>query len=300
MNIEPSSPHEAGLEGLPLDASVQPQIERGLAVHSDMLGHRCLADYTYRNLYLFRRVHAYRFFPGELPCVGGVAYDGTRFLLPLFDLATIAAAKLQRLLGNDRVFFPIAEQVIGQMDMRQFWSHVSPDDSDYLFDARHMSDLSGPGLGSKRHAIERLLRAHTIETRQLGDNEVAAARTVLDEWCRDKRMPATEADVVPCQEALSASGLDRMAGYIYYADGRPAGFTMGESLGSGTFVFRFAKGLAAFEGIYPYMFRDYCARNRDTIRWINFEQDLGNAGFRRSKRSYRPVAMLSKYRVRPL
>jgi hypothetical protein len=34
------------------------------------------------------------------------------------------------------------------------------------------------------------------------------------------------------------------------------------------------------------------------VDWLNFEQDMGLANFRRTKLSYRPVALLSKFRVR--
>ena len=32
--------------------------------------------------------------------------------------------------------------------------------------------------------------------------------------------------------------------------------------------------------------------------WLNFEQDMGMAGFRQSKLSYQPAALLPKYRLR--
>ena len=36
------------------------------------------------------------------------------------------------------------------------------------------------------------------------------------------------------------------------------------------------------------------------VAWLNFEQDLGIPGFRRSKMSYRPAALLSKLRLAPV
>jgi hypothetical protein len=34
------------------------------------------------------------------------------------------------------------------------------------------------------------------------------------------------------------------------------------------------------------------------VQWLNFEQDMGLANFRRSKLSYQPSALISKFRVR--
>ena len=44
------------------------------------------------------------------------------------------------------------------------------------------------------------------------------------------------------------------------------------------------------------MFQHYCEALPD-IRWLNFEQDLGHANFRRTKMSYRPAALLAKHRA---
>ena len=67
---------------------------------------------------------------------------------------------------------------------------------------------------------------------------------------------------------------------------------------------RFAKGLDSHAGIYPHMFQHFCqqfeARFGRPVRWLNFEQDMGIAGFRRSKRSYAPAAMVQKFRARLL
>ena len=63
------------------------------------------------------------------------------------------------------------------------------------------------------------------------------------------------------------------------------------------FVVRFAKGLNAFKGIYQYMFHHFCTRFARPVEWLNFEQDMGLPNFWRSKLSYRPAFLLSKFRV---
>jgi hypothetical protein len=77
------------------------------------------------------------------------------------------------------------------------------------------------------------------------------------------------------------------------------GFVLAQELQPGVFVMRFAKGLDSHVGIYPYMFQHFCHSLGRPVEWLNFEQDMGLAGFRRSKRSYGPVALIPKLRVRP-
>ena len=64
------------------------------------------------------------------------------------------------------------------------------------------------------------------------------------------------------------------------------------------FVVRFAKGLDAFKGLYQYMFHHFCSHIGRPLEWLNFEQDLGQVNFRRTKLSYQPSALLGKFRVR--
>jgi uncharacterized protein len=84
----------------------------------------------------------------------------------------------------------------------------------------------------------------------------------------------------------------------------PLGFVLAQELQPGVFAMRFAKGLDSHAGIYPHMFQHFCrqfeARFGRPVRWLNFEQDMGIAGFRRSKRSYAPAAMVQKFRARLL
>jgi hypothetical protein len=87
---------------------------------------------------------------------------------------------------------------------------------------------------------------------------------------------------------------------MYYADGAPAGFLLSQELAPGVQTIRFAKGVDAYRGVYQYMFHHFCEAPRPggaRVEWINFEQDLGLENFRRTKLSYAPHALLSKYRV---
>ena len=88
-----------------------------------------------------------------------------------------------------------------------------------------------------------------------------------------------------------------LEGFVHFAQGVPVGFVLAQELQPGVFVMRFAKGLDSQIGIYPYMFQHFCRKFRRRVTWLNFEQDMGIIGFRRSKMSYRPAALISKMRV---
>jgi hypothetical protein len=66
--------------GQPLTLALQPQIAPLLQALTLGLAEQAPSEWVYANLWLFRREHAYVYQPGELPCIAGLAYDGSRCL----------------------------------------------------------------------------------------------------------------------------------------------------------------------------------------------------------------------------
>jgi len=122
------------------------------------------------------------------------------------------------------------------------------------------------------------------------------ARQVLEAWMTAKGKQPGEADEQACLEALALCGALGLHGFLYRIAGRPVGFVLAQLIRPGVSVMRFAKGMDAFKGLYQHMFQHYC-QAMPQVAWLNFEQDLGLANFRRTKLSYKPAALLSKVRV---
>jgi uncharacterized protein len=89
-----------------------------------------------------------------------------------------------------------------------------------------------------------------------------------------------------------------LCGGIYYADGEPAGFVLGEELNESTFVLHFAKARTIFKGIYQFMFNNFAKILPPKYKYLNLEQDLDKENLRVFKSSYIPDVMLTKARVR--
>jgi hypothetical protein len=289
----------AGQPGLPLTHEHARTIEARLAALRAPLAERALSDGTFCNLHLFREAHAYRYLPGPWPVIAGRTYDDAEILIPLFDIAAAPLEVLRELQGTQAWFYPLAEEVIARLDPTRFEHHALRDDADYLYPATAFAGYEGRGLGPKRHAVARLLASRDIKVSPLGRENGAAAQEVLEGWCADKGRGPDEADCPACREALAELLLGGpLAGFLHMADGAPAGFVIVETLNPGVLAVRFAKGRAQYDGIVAYLFQDLVRRFMPQPRWLNFEQDLGKANFRRTKRSFRPVALLAKHRVR--
>ena len=287
-----------GMAGRPLDLDLKAQIEPALERLVRGMGEQCLSDHAFSNLYLFRQVHAYRYLPGRHPCVSGRTYDGVRHLLPLFHLHEVPVAEARALLRDHDCFYPVARRDADRLDPQVFVRSESRDDADYLYAAASFRGYRGAALGKKRNLMNQLLAAHELGCKPYSGELRDDATAVLDAWMHDKAKGKGEADQAACIEALQHAAEFGLEGFVHYADGRPAGFLLAQEIQPAVFVMRFAKGMNAFKGIYQYMFHHFCTRFDRPVDWLNFEQDMGLANFRRTKLSYRPVSLLSKFRVR--
>ncbi|MEN9629273.1 MAG: hypothetical protein RJA10_2500 [Pseudomonadota bacterium] len=256
-----------------------------------------LADPWFANLYLFRDAHAWRWHPGEWPCITGHAYDGARLLLPLFDLGLAPLDAVQQLMQGHAAFGPLSAAQAARLDpLRWAFTHCRAD-ADYLYPADNFRHYRGRLLQKKRNLAKQLLDEHSVQALPYQPAMAAEAEGVLRGWMDDKAKQPGDTDDGPCREALALADRLGLEGTLYRIDGRAAGFLLAEPIRPGVMVMRFSKGLDAYKGLYQHMFQQFC-RARPALRWLNFEQDLGLPNFRQTKQSYNPSALLDKFRAR--
>lgn len=288
--------------GVPLTLDLAPRLAPRLAARLQGLGEQAIADLSYANLWLFRRVHDYRFVDGDWPAISGLTYDGQRHLLPLFSPQAAPAKLLRDLMSGHAAMFPLTEQEARALDPQHWSIEAHRDDADYLYPADHFRHYRGTALQKKRNLMKQCRAAHALDIVAYDAGNAAhrdAALAVLDGWSADKGKAPGDADELPCREALDLAPQLGLAGHIAWADGAPAGFLLGERLQPGVAVIRFAKGLARYKGISQLLFHHFAAHSPWPVDWMNFEQDLGLANFRKTKLSYQPSHLLPKYRASP-
>jgi uncharacterized protein len=284
--------------GQPLTPELRHEIEPGLAARRARLGGDCISELSFSNFYLFREAHRYRYVSDEWPHISGLTYDGARHVTPLFDPATAAFDVLAALLAEHDCLYPLAAAEVARLDPQRFvWSSVR-DDADYRYASANFCDYAGVALRKKRQAVAQLQAGHVLSGEPLSIAHRDEALKILHGWMRDKGKRSGEADEAACSDALTHAEAFGLDGWLFRTDGEPAGFVLAQQLAPDTIALRFAKGRNAYPGIYPWMFQHCCRQWGDRVTWINFEQDLGNANFRRSKLSFQPESLLEKFRVR--
>ena len=284
-------------EGQPLSLALAAEIEPALSVRRARLGKDCISELSFSNFYLFRDAHRYRYFRGDWPYIVGTTYDGAIHVTPLFNVCTAPRDVLRSLLVDRDCFYPLAAAEVEALDAEIFVCQSEREDSDYLYSAQNFLDYAGTPLRKKRQAVKQLQANHSLTSTPLSAANLNDVCYILREWMADKQKRPGEADEPACKEALLNAKAFGLEGWVFHADGAPAGFTLSQSLATGVVAMRFAKGLTAHPGIYPWMFQACCRQWKGRVEWLNFEQDLGNPNFRRTKLSFEPASLLEKFRI---
>ena len=90
----------------------------------------------------------------------------------------------------------------------------------------------------------------------------------------------------------------QLGGMLFVGD-EAVGISVGEQVGD-TLIIHTEKANTAFDGVYPMLTNSFArcfAENEPSCKFINREEDCGEEGLRKAKRSYHPIELIEKYAV---
>ena len=251
-----------------------------------------ISEFTFANIYLFRAAHNYllsRLSDGRIIILGndhGHPFFMSPFGLPekpLLDLLMTNHGRMKCVAASQKEFLEAMGFVVTE----------DRDNFDYLYLRRELAELTGRKFQKKRNLIKGFLNNFNWEGRPLLPELLGDAIGILEAW-RNEHDSA--GDYAAAREALEKSEELQLCGGIYYVDGQPAAFTLGEELACGTsFVIHFEKALNRYKGIYQFINQAFASILPETYETINREQDLGEEGLRHAKLSYRPSGFVEKF-----
>ncbi len=257
-----------------------------------------VSEYTFANLYLFRKNHKYEVLFDDDIFIRGRSYDGHAYLMPTRDIREMDSAYLKKMMQGVDFLFPVPEDRLSLFDPREFEITFAEGDADYVYTVAKMSSYAGRHLHKKRNLLKQFLEAYRHDARPLTNDRLGDARFVLDDWLKTSESAPEETDYAPCLESLDRYEELVLCGGIYYADDEPAGFVLGEELNEETFVLHFAKARTKFKGVYQYLFNNFAKILPPKYKYLNLEQDLDKENLRIFKSSYVPDMMIRKARAR--
>lgn len=272
--------------------------------HRDLLFKRLraidipISEYSFANLYLFRRTHLYQVVSDGEIFIKGLSYEGKTYLMPTSDVRRTDPETLRRLLASVDYLYPVPEQWVGAFDDGGYIVDSHDGDSDYIYSVEKIATYAGKRLHKKKNLFNFFVKHYHHQASPLNEDRVQDAIRVLDRWQDESGQDVDKTDYYACREALERMDELTLCGGIYYASGEPAGFIHGEELNEETYALHFAKGLTRYKGVYQYMFSNFAGILPKKYQYLNFEQDLGMETLRHSKESYFPEYKLKKYRIR--
>jgi hypothetical protein len=256
-----------------------------------------ISEYSFPDLYLFREAHRYEVIHDREVFVKGLSYDGRTYLMPTGDIRLMDKDYLKEMLAGADFLYPLPEEWAMALDPGEFEFTSKEGDADYIYTVEKLSQYPGRRLHKKRNLLKQFMDSYRHEALPLTSDRLGDARRVLEEWLSSSGEKAEDTDYHPCREALELYEELVICGGIYYAEGEPAGFVIGEELNDETFALHFAKAVTRFKGVYQYIFSNFAEVLPEKYRLINFEQDLERPALRIAKSSYQPDVMLRKLRV---
>jgi len=172
------------------------------------------------------------------------------------------------------------------------------DNFDYLYARSDLAELAGKKYHKKRNLVSQFVNAYSHEERPLTRDLAPVALEILEQWRADKAASgAVEAgDYAAAREALERFDSLALRGRVFFVDGAPAGYCLGESVAKGRmFAIHFEKGLERYKGIYQFMNKEFAQSLPRFFTFLNREQDLGDEGLRQAKMTYRPAGFVRKF-----
>lgn len=275
--------------------------------HKNILFHKLksintmISEYNFANLYLFRKKHQYhicktKFKNTDYLLVKGKTYDNKAYFMPIFEVNENTVDFFKDLQDEVDYIFPIDEKWLPFF--KELNHYYYDGDSDYIYTVEKISSYSGRKLHKKRNLVKQFKTLYEVEVKPLLKNETEYAKKILEEWINENSFTKEETDFFECLEALDLLEELVLCGLIYYVNGKPAGFIIGEEHNQDLFLIHFAKGLKKYKGIYQFIYNDFAKKLPTKYKYLNFEQDLGQMALRKAKSSYHPDILLKKYRIK--
>jgi hypothetical protein len=258
-----------------------------------------ISEYTFTGLYLFRNTYAYElsWLPERKLLIRGVKDGKSFYSMPMG-------------FPGDR---NLREQLLGEVNFIKNLSETNADDIriwlesigynvcedrdnfDYLYLREDLATLQGKKYHKKRNQVNAFINNYSYEERPLCADNIDDAFQVLETWRSGRD---DDGDYAASKEALELKDFLELNGYMVYVDGKPAAYTMGEGIANNsTYVIHVEKAIGHYRGIYQFINQAYAQVLHKRYHYINREQDLGDAGLRQAKMTYRPAGFIKKYRV---
>ncbi|HLD30443.1 MAG TPA: phosphatidylglycerol lysyltransferase domain-containing protein [bacterium] len=172
------------------------------------------------------------------------------------------------------------------------------DDADYVYSVKDLAELKGNMYHPKKNLVKQFSEKYRFEFLDLSEALVEKCIGFQKKWCGVR---SCEGDISLAMEnifvetLLNNYGRLHLFGGIILINGKCEAFTLAEELNRNTCVVHAEKANTEYKGIYQAVNNLFCSSLLGKYEFVNREQDMGIAGLRKAKLSYRPRNLIKKY-----
>jgi hypothetical protein len=170
---------------------------------------------------------------------------------------------------------------------------------DYIYLRQDLIRLTGKKYQPKRNHINQFVKQYPYQYREITPELVPQCLELERKWYKANRTDEDEEELSNERRsltyALEHAGRLGLIGGSICVDNRIIAFSFGAPINGHTFGVHVEKANIRYDGAYAMINREFAARLPERYTHINREEDLGIAGLRQAKLSYRPAFLLEKY-----
>lgn len=179
------------------------------------------------------------------------------------------------------------------------------DSYDYIYDAEQLKTLRGKRFHKKKNHLNRFLRTYEgrYEYKTINCNNMKEVDEFYQIWLDNRGyediQDTIQSEDIGVREVLqNCNKLECKFGSVY-VDGVLQAFTIGTYDPSIECAFiHTEKANTQITGLYNYINQQFLINAFPDAKLVNREDDLGQAGLRKSKLSYRPIRLEEKYFIK--
>lgn len=211
---------------------------------------------------------------------------------------------VQTVLNAHHFFARVSEHFISLLPENMFKIVPQPNQYDYIFDRLNFVAFNGRKFDGKRNHINKFKKMYSdYQYLPLNQSSEIEALKLYDRWSAAKIQlnELSEQSYLLQKSAIQESfryfePLSCFGGAIF-VDNEIKGFVMATELNPQTANIHFFYGDSDVHGIYPILIQEASRQTFTSFQYLNFEQDMGLPGLRKSKESYYPICKEQKFQI---
>lgn len=188
----------------------------------------------------------------------------------------------------------------------KFAIYERKDYAEYLYRTYKLAHFSGKKLKDKRREVKVFLKEYEgrISVNEITRDDISSIWKFEQYWM-DNCAEAHDKYALERESRMIYSQLNQfeelgLLGIVVRIEGRVCGFRYGIPLNEHCIDAIVEKGDRSIPHIYQYLKNEAAKQCEEHYEWMNFEEDVGDYGLRKSKLSYDPDLILRKYYLEEL